>query len=131
LIKSQAGGIPRWRTIQKLDLIEIIGGERLLCSANIRSGSLGWRATARWGSIWHDAGMLHLTRAIVEVLSDLVKLAVLFLRPASAIRAENLALRRQLAAYIERGIKPKRLDHAGHVSLAVLSRLFSWREAIV
>ena len=61
----------------------------------------------------------------------MVKLAVLFLRPASAIRAENLALRRQLAAYIERGIKPRRLDHAGRVSLSVLARLFSWRDAIV
>jgi len=40
-------------------------------------------------------------------------------------------LRKQLAAYIERGIKPQRLDHAGRVSLAVLSRLFSWRDAIV
>ena len=75
--------------------------------------------------------MLYLTRAIVEVLSDLVKFAALFLRPAGAIRAENLALRRQLAAYIERGVKPRRLDHAGRASLAMLSRLFSWRDAIV
>ena len=75
--------------------------------------------------------MFQVARAIVEVLSDLVKLAALFLRPARAIRAENLALRKQLAAYIERGIKPRRLDHAGRVSLAVLSRLFSWRGAIV
>ena len=51
--------------------------------------------------------------------------------PASAICAENLVLRKQLAAYIERGIKPKRLDHAGRVSLSMLSRIFSWREAIV
>ena len=58
-------------------------------------------------------------------------LAALFLRPASVIRAENLVLRKQLAAYIERGIKPQRLDHAGRVSRAVLSRLFSWRDAIV
>jgi len=42
-----------------------------------------------------------------------------------------LVLRKQLAAYIERGIKPQRLDHAGRVSLAVLPRLFSWRDAIV
>jgi len=75
--------------------------------------------------------MFQVARAIVEVLSDLVKLAALFLRPARAIRAENLALRKQLAAYIERGIKPRRLDHAGRVSLAVLSRLFSWRGAIL
>ena len=69
--------------------------------------------------------MFQVARAIVEVLSDLAKLAALFLRPASAIRAENLVLRKQLAAYVERGIKPRRLDHAGRVSLAVLSRLFS------
>ena len=75
--------------------------------------------------------MLQTVPAIVEVCFDLVRLAALFLRPASVIRAENLVLSKQLAAYIERGIKPQRLDHAGRVSLAVLSRLFSWRDAIV
>jgi transposase InsO family protein len=60
-----------------------------------------------------------------------LKLAALFLRPASEIRAENLALRKQLAAYIERGVRPRRLHHAGRVSLSVLSRLFGWRDAIV
>jgi transposase InsO family protein len=75
--------------------------------------------------------MLQTARAILEVLVDLVRLAALFLRPASAIRAENLVLRKQLAAYIERGIKPRRLDHAGRVSLALLSRLFRWRDSIV
>ena len=75
--------------------------------------------------------MLQTARAILEVLVDLVRLAALFLRPASAIRAENLVLRKQLAAYIERGIKPRRLDHAGRVSLALLARLFSWRDSIV
>ena len=69
--------------------------------------------------------MFQTVRAIVEVCFDLVRLAALFLRPASVIRAENLVLRKQLAAYIERGIKPQRLDHAGRVSFAVLSRLFS------
>jgi len=75
--------------------------------------------------------VLHLARAIVEVLSDLVKLAALFLQRASGIRAENLVLRKQLSAYIERGVKPRRLDHAGRVSLSLLSRLFDWRDAIV
>ena len=75
--------------------------------------------------------MFQLARAIAEVLCDLIKLGGLFLRPASAIRSENLALRRQLAAYIERGIRPRRLDHAGRISLSVLSRLFGWRDAIV
>jgi transposase InsO family protein len=75
--------------------------------------------------------MFQTARAIVEVLVDLARLVGLFLRPAGAIRTENLVLRKQLAGYIERGIKPRRLDHAGRVSLAVLSRLFSWRDAIV
>src|SRR5215471_19347530 len=75
--------------------------------------------------------MFQTARAIIDVLVDLVKLAGLFLRPAGAIRAENLVLRKQLAAYIERGIKPRRLDHAGRVSLSVLSRLLNWRDTIV
>ena len=75
--------------------------------------------------------MLHVALAIVEVIWDLLRLAAAFLRPASEIRAENLVLRKQLAAYIERGIRPRRLDHAGRVSLAVLSRLCSRRAALV
>ena len=75
--------------------------------------------------------MLDLARAIIAVLADFLKLGTLFLHPASAVRAENLVLRRQLAAYIERGVKPRRLNHAGRVSLAVLSRLFTGSDAIV
>ena len=75
--------------------------------------------------------MLSVARAIAEVLCDLLRLAVAFLRPAGAIRAENLVLRKQLAAYVERGIRPRQLDHASRVSLSVLARLFSWGDAIV
>jgi len=75
--------------------------------------------------------MFQVARAIVEVLFDLVKLVVLSLRTATAIRAENLVLRKQLAAYVERGIKPRRLDHASRASLSVFSRLFDLKNAIV
>jgi len=75
--------------------------------------------------------MLELARAILVVLADFLRLGVLFLRSASDIRAENLSLRKQLAAYIERGIRSRQLDHAGRVSLSVLTRLFGWRDAIV
>jgi len=80
--------------------------------------------------IWHDARMLELVRAISGVLADVLELGVLFLRSSSSIRAENLVLRRQLARYIERGIKPKRVDHATRVSLALFSRLCDWRKAV-
>ena len=75
--------------------------------------------------------MLHLVRAIAGLLADLLRLGALFLRSSNAVRAENLVLRRQLAWYIERGIKPRRMDHAARVSLAVLSRLCDWRPSVV
>jgi hypothetical protein len=49
------------------------------------------------------------------------------LRSSSSIRAETLVLRRQLTLYLERGTKPRRVDHATRVVLAVLSRLCEWR----
>jgi putative transposase len=75
--------------------------------------------------------MLPLARALVGVASDVLRPIVSFLRSSRAIRAENLVLRRQLARYIERGIKPRRVDHATRVSLALFTRLFDWRAAVV
>jgi transposase InsO family protein len=40
-------------------------------------------------------------------------------------------LRRQLALYIERGVKPRRIDSATRIALVLLSRLFDWRGALV
>ena len=56
---------------------------------------------------------------------------MLLFRSTEALRAENLFLRRQLALYIERGVRPHRVDTATSVSLAVLARLFDWRGALV
>ena len=75
--------------------------------------------------------MLQLARAIVGIVSDVLSLLALSVRSAGAIRAENLVLRIQLARYVERGIKPRRVDHATRVSLALFSRLFDWRDAVV
>lgn len=75
--------------------------------------------------------MLQLARAIIGVVSDLLRLGVSLLRTASAIRTENVVLRRQLTRYIERGIKPRRVDHVTRVSLALFSRLFDWRDVVV
>jgi putative transposase len=75
--------------------------------------------------------MLQLARAIVGVAFDVLKLVASLLRPSSAIRAENPVLRKQFASYIERGIKPRRVDHATRVSLALFTRLFDWRDTVV
>ena len=45
--------------------------------------------------------------------------------------AENLFLRRQLALYIERRVKPRRIDSVTRIVLTILSRFFDWRDALV
>jgi hypothetical protein len=47
------------------------------------------------------------------------------------VEAENLFFRLQLALFKERGVDPRRVDAAIRISMAVLSRLFDWRDALV
>jgi transposase InsO family protein len=61
----------------------------------------------------------------------MVQFTGLALRPRAVIQAENLFLRRQLALYRERGLRPGRPDLATRLSLALMSRLFDWRSALV
>ena len=75
--------------------------------------------------------MIALARIVLRLLADLAGLVVLSLRPRRSVEAENLFLRRELALYQERGVKPRRVDAATRVSLALLSRLFDWRDALV
>jgi putative transposase len=56
---------------------------------------------------------------------------VMLFRPRGDLIAENLFLRRPLALYRERGVAPHRIDAATRISLALLSRLFDWRSALV
>jgi hypothetical protein len=72
-----------------------------------------------------------LVRIVFRLLADLAGLVVLSLRRRRSVEAENLFLRRQLALYLERGVKPRRIDAATRVSLALLSRLFDWRDALI
>src|ERR1700732_3521387 len=48
----------------------------------------------------------------------------------SALAAENLFLRKQLAFYQEHKIRPRRLSNAARFSLLLWSRLFDWRAAL-
>ncbi len=75
--------------------------------------------------------MLALIKIIVQLVVDVARLAVLHLRSTRSVAAENLFLRRQLGLFKERGMKPRRVDAATRISLAVLSRLFDWRDALV
>jgi len=49
----------------------------------------------------------------------------------ASIKAENLMLRRQLSLYIERHVKPHRINPVSRVRLVVLSHLFNWQDAVV
>src|ERR1700694_2441061 len=68
---------------------------------------------------------------VLRLLGDLIGLLVLTARSRRSIEAENLVLRRQLALFKERGVKPRRIDAATWLSLAWLSRLCDWRPCVI
>ena len=70
-------------------------------------------------------------RIVLRLLADAVGLAILSVRPRRSLEVENLVLRRQLALFKERGMKPRRIDAATRASLAFLSQLCDWRSCLV
>jgi putative transposase len=72
---------------------------------------------------------------VVSMLLDLAQAALRFLllgtRSSAAIKAENIFLRKQLALYLERNVKPRRASDATRLSLVLLSRLFAWQDALI
>lgn len=75
--------------------------------------------------------MLSVVAIVMRLLSDLGEGVARAFRPRRSLEAEVLFLRRQLALYVERGVNPRRIDAATRLSLAVLSRLFDWRSALI
>jgi transposase InsO family protein len=86
--------------------------------------------------------MFRLTRSVPYALGSSVRLAgdltldgLRFLgaiiRSRSAVSAEILFLRKQLAFYQEHQIRPRRLSDSARFSLVFWSRVFDWKEALV
>jgi putative transposase len=73
----------------------------------------------------------HLIRTAFRVLLDFLRLLVLTCRSRSAVEAENLFLRKQLALFQERETKPRRTDDSTRWLMSFLSRSFDWRNALV
>jgi hypothetical protein len=73
------------------------------------------RRRRRWSSTIH------------HLLFDVITLVRLAVASHGQLAAENLFLRKQLALYQERHVKPNRPDPATRVVLVVLSRLLDWR----
>jgi putative transposase len=80
--------------------------------------------------MWHHKSVIVLFQIVLRLLIDLIALTALAFRQRRATAAEILVLRRQIALYKERGIKPRRIDPATRISLALLSRFFNWRDAL-
>ena len=73
----------------------------------------------------------HCFRTLSLVVFDLVRLAFLVAHSRSALAAENLFLRKQLALFQERKVKPRRADDSTRWMMVTLSRMFQWRGALV
>jgi len=71
-----------------------------------------------------------LVLAAFGLFLNALRFVALCLRPRCALAAENLFLRRQLALYLEREVKPRPAKNTTKLSLVLLSRLFGWREAL-
>ena len=67
--------------------------------------------------------MVGLFKIAGYLFADFVGFFGLLFRTANSLQAENLFLRRQLALFIERGVKPRRVDAATRVCLAGLPRM--------
>jgi hypothetical protein len=71
----------------------------------------------------------------LNLITDLVADGLLFFRllfrSRTALSAEVLFLRRQLAFYEERQVQPRRLNDSARFSPILWSRLFHWKDALV
>jgi putative transposase len=81
-------------------------------------------------SIWLKA-FWHCARTINCVLFDLAVLLLSAAKSRTALVAENLFLRKQLAMFQERHLRPHRAEDRARWLMAHLSRLFDWRGALV
>jgi putative transposase len=67
----------------------------------------------------------------LALVKDALRFLALGTHSKAALQAENLFLRKQLALYLEREVKPRRATDATRLSMVVLSRLFAWQDALV
>ncbi len=66
----------------------------------------------------------------MRIARDVIRFLTLCLRPRTSLAAENLFLRKQLAFYQERKVRPRRADNATRLTMVLLGRHFDWRSAL-
>jgi putative transposase len=77
-----------------------------------------------------QSGASIIWRTTVRLLIDAIRFASLGFRSRSQLAAANLFLRKQLALYGERQVKPRRADDATRITLIVLAQLIDWRAVL-
>jgi putative transposase len=68
---------------------------------------------------------------VVDLIGDGLRFFCQAVRSHSALSAEILFLRKQLAFYEERQTEPRRLTDSARASLVIWSLLFDWKDALV
>jgi putative transposase len=74
--------------------------------------------------------LVQLTCTLLTLLVDAAHFLWLCLHSPTALAAENLFLRKQLALYQERQVTPRRATDAIRLALLWLGRWFDWRQAL-
>jgi putative transposase len=70
-------------------------------------------------------------RTALLLVRDLLHLVALSCSSHKRLVTENLFLRKQLAFYVERKVKPRRLNDATRIALTLLARVADWRPLLV
>src|SRR5260370_27283805 len=78
-----------------------------------------WQATFR---------ILHICQ---DLLGEALRFLGLMVSAKASLAAEVLFLRKQLAFYQERKIKPRRFNDSARVSMLLFAKLFNWKNALV
>jgi len=71
-----------------------------------------------------------LVSTLLSLIADAVYYLGLCLCPSPRLAAENLFLRKQLALYQERQVRPRRATNATRMALIWLGQWFDWRRAL-
>ena len=116
------------------DLPETMALVSRLCSANTTSRAVLWLGTGGTKAAAPDTGVMLRRRSwsatIRRLLCDVVTLGRVAATSRAQLVAENLFLRRQLALYQERRVKPRRADPATRTFLVLLSQMLDWRSLL-
>lgn len=67
---------------------------------------------------------------VLRLCGDVARFGSAAVRSHAHFAAENLFLRKQLALYVGRQVKPRRADDATRIALVALSWLVDWRRIL-